>query len=116
MYWGCFSWYGVGSLIPLKSSATGASHVEILHKNVLPAIKKFPGNENRGRPLFQQDNARPHTAKIAKEFMKNKKIRVMDWPPQSPDLNPIENLWNEVKKSVRRKPKQNNLDDLNVLV
>lgn len=116
MYWGCFSWFGVGPLIPLSSSATGASHVEILQKYVVPALEKYPGIMDRGRPAFQQDNARPHTAKIAKKFIEDNRIRLMDWPPQSPDLNPIENLWYEVKKSVCRKPKPSNLEELDRLV
>jgi transposase len=116
MYWGCFSWYGPGPLIPLSSSVTGASYVEILRKYTLPTINEFPGNADRGRPLFQQDNAKPHTAKITKQFFEDNNIRVMDWPPQSPDLSPIENLWHEVKNSVRRKAKPNNLDELNDLI
>jgi transposase len=116
MYWGCFSWYGPGPLIPLSSSVTGATYVEILRKYALPTIKEFPGNADRGRPLFQQDNAKPHTAKVTRQFFEDNNIRVMDWPPQSPDQNPIENLWHEIKNSVRRKVKPSNLDELNVLI
>jgi transposase len=115
MYWGCFSWYGVGPLIPLNSTATGASHVDILQRYVLPALENFEGRKDC-RPFFQQDNARPHTAKVAMQFINENRIRTMDWPPQSPDLNPIENLWAEVKKSVLRKPKPSNLSQLDILV
>ena len=59
---------------------------------------------------------KPHTAKVTKKFLKDNNIRVMDWPPQSPDLNPIENLWHEVKSYVRRKTKPDTLDDLDILV
>ena len=115
MYWGCFSWFGVGALVPLKSNATGASHLEILRRYVVPAINKFPSNYRRGRPTFVQDNARPHVATVAKEFLEEHRIRVMNWPPQSPDLNPIENLWEEVKQSIRRKNRPGSLDELDAL-
>ena len=116
MYWGCFSWYGTGPLIALNGSATGKSHVEILRRYVLPTLEAYPGNVDRGRPWFQQDNARPHTSKIAKNFLNENKVRVLDWPAQSPDLNPIENLWHEVKNALRRKPNPSNLVDLEYLV
>jgi transposase len=116
MFWGCFSWYGIGPLVPLINNATGASHVEILRKYAIPTLKKYPESIDRGRPLFQQDNARPHTSKIATTFLEDNKVRILDWPAQSPDLNPIENLWHEVKMSVCRKPKPSNLNDLKILV
>ena len=70
MYWGCFSWFGVGPLVPLKSNANGKSHLEILRKYAVPTIKKFPANDGRGRPIFVQDNARPHIDGVALQYLK----------------------------------------------
>ena len=54
-----------------------------------------------GCTYFMQDGASVHTAKIVKEWFKTHNIKVLDWPPQSPDFNPIENLWAFMKKELQ---------------
>src|SRR5260364_156960 len=92
MYWGCFFWFGVGLLIPLKSNSNSKLHLEILRKYTVPTIKKFLANKDWGRPIFVQDNARPHLDRVGLEYLKKHRIYVIDWPLQSLDLNLIENL------------------------
>ena len=56
--------------------------------------------------VFQQDNDPKHTSLLAKSWFASNEIEVMDWPAQSPDLNPIDNLWTDVKKAIfKAKPK-----------
>ncbi|XP_063855001.1 uncharacterized protein LOC135097165 [Scylla paramamosain] len=59
--------------------------------------KRFPD----GSGIFQQDLAPCHTSKIVKNFMTEKNIQVLDWPGNSPDVSPIENLWAICKSRLR---------------
>ncbi len=61
--------------------------------------------------VFQHDNDPKHMAKATKEWLKKKHIKVLEWPSQSPDLNPIKNLWRELKVRVA-KHQPRNLNDL----
>ena len=61
--------------------------------------------------VFPHDNSPKHTTKATKEWLKKKHIKVLEWLNQSPDLNPIENLWRELKRRVAKRQPQN-LKDL----
>ncbi len=65
--------------------------------------------------IFQQDLAPDHTAKGTKSWFNDHGVTVLDWPANSPDLNPIENLWGIVKRKMRD-TRPNNADELKATV
>ncbi len=65
-------------------------HIKVLEQHMLPSRQH----------VFQQDNAKPHTAAITTAWLRSKRVRVLNWPACSPDLSHIENIWRINKQKI----------------
>jgi len=130
MVWGCFAKRGVGTLHRIRGimfagpgkhadDSPKANYWSILKNHAMPSGFDLFGREGF---MFQQDSDPKHTAKINKAYLANKVkswplhknprkrccLSVMnDWPSQSPDLNPIENLWQQLNFATKNRKPQN---------
>ncbi len=100
MIWGAMSSAAVGPLCFLKTNVTAPVYQEILEHFMLPSADQLFKNTDF---IFQQDLAPAHTAKSTKSWLNDHGVGVLDWPANSPDLNPIENLLGIVKRKKRNK-------------
>jgi len=105
MFWGCFSWVGMGPLVPLVGRVTGNTHREVLENYAVPTVKSH-AKKIKKKFLFQEDNAPVYTARVARSFLKSSNIELLPWPAQSPDINPIENIWSHIEVRIRQRDSQ----------
>ncbi len=112
MIWAAVTSAGVGPLCFLKSTVNVAIYQEILEHFMLPSADKLYGDADF---IFQLDLAPVHTANGTKSWFNDHGVILLDWPANSPDLNPIENLWCIVKRKMRD-TRPNNADDLKAAI
>ena len=86
----------MGPLIPLVGCITGNTHREVLENYAIPMVKSH-AKKIKKKFLFQEDNAPVYTTRVARSFLESLNIKLLSWPAQNPDINPIENIWSHIE-------------------
>ena len=114
MFWAGISLTARTDIVSLHAGSLNSERYisDILSEHVVP-FAPYIGNNF----LLMHDNARPHVARIVNEYLHEVNIRTLNWPPRSPDLNPIEHLWDIIGRALRQhQPPPANLQDIQIMV
>ena len=100
--WGCFGRRGFGEIHIFRENMTAAVYVGILEEHLeQSAVNAVPEHW-----VFQDDNDPKHRSRLAKQWLRDHNIRTLGWPSNSPDVNPIENVWAPLKDHVAARDPQ----------
>ncbi len=100
MVWGIFSWHTLGPLVPIEHCLNITAYLSIVANHLHPFMSTvYPSSDG----YFQKDNAPCHKAQLISDwFLEHEnEFTLLKWPPQSPDLNPTEKLWDVVEREIR---------------
>lgn len=110
MAWACFSAQGTGDLVFIDDLTEDGSHIMDgdIYRKILDTYIQSNARKLIGRGfVMQSDNDPKHTARATQELIKKKKWKTLEWPSQSPDLNPIEHMFNLLKTKMRKENPRN---------
>jgi transposase len=95
MFWGCISSLGRGSLVVIDGNMNEKKYMKVLREELLP--EATAAYDNGISVKVMHDNAPCHKSNSIKAYINNSGVEFLVWPPYSPDLNPIENVWAWIK-------------------
>ena len=104
MNWGYFSAKRVGKISVIDGKMNTQKYTQILQENLMSSIESF---ELPFDYIFQQDNDPKNTAKSTKKWLSENNVNVLQWPSESPNLNPIGNFWWFLKIQIRKREPAN---------
>ncbi|UYV77033.1 Transposase [Cordylochernes scorpioides] len=105
MVWGAIAYDSRSPLLRIQGTMTAQRYVDdVLRPVTLPYLQGVPN------ALYQQDNARPHTARISQQALQD--VQMLPWPPYSPDLSPIEHVWDIIGRRLHALPQPRSEDEL----